>query len=47
VSTLERLMIIQNDLLFGVLAVQSGAVKADRLAETCALSPADGARSLA
>ena len=40
-------MNIHNDLLFGLFAFQSGAVEADRLAETCAQSPRDGAISLA
>jgi serine/threonine protein kinase/tetratricopeptide (TPR) repeat protein len=40
-------MDIQNDLLFGLFAFQSGAVEADRLAETCALWSRDGAMSLA
>ncbi len=40
-------MNIQDDLLFGVMAVQSGALGADRLAEACALSPANGTATLA
>lgn len=40
-------MNIHNDLLFGVMAIQSGAVEADQMAETCALPLTDGARSLA
>jgi serine/threonine-protein kinase len=40
-------MNIQDDLLFGVMAVQSGALKADRLVETCALSTANGSAALA
>ena len=37
----------QNDLLFGMVAFQTGAVEADRLAETCALWSADNSVSLA
>ncbi|MGA2699675.1 MAG: hypothetical protein ABSH35_01075 [Isosphaeraceae bacterium] len=37
----------QNDLLFGMIAFQTGAVEADQLAETCALGSADGSVSLA
>jgi len=37
----------QNDLLFGMIAFQAGAVEADQLAETCALGSADGSVSLA
>ena len=35
----------QNDLLFGMVAFQTGAVEADRLAETCAEWSADKTRS--
>jgi len=35
----------QNDLLFGMIAFQTGAVEADQLAETCALGSADGSVS--
>ena len=38
---------VHRDLLFGLFAFQSGAVEADRLAETCALPPVEGEASLA
>jgi eukaryotic-like serine/threonine-protein kinase len=40
-------MDVHNDLLFGLLAFQSGAVDADRLVEACTLPPAQGGVSLA